>query len=181
MNGGTQRPSHPAGRGTDRHGGAGDSEVLWQMRRALGRQLAALRNRAGFSQWELAPLTGYSRSTLSDAELGRHRLRREFWLRCDELLSAEGRLARSYDRIETTAALVRQQALTTAQVARDQRASARLRAVRPLAPGEAGDRGPASGPDPAASPLASQTCPHCHQRIEVVIVPAAPAADPRRR
>jgi DNA-binding XRE family transcriptional regulator len=159
----------------------GDSEVLWQMRRALGRQLAALRNRSGFSQWELAPLTGYSRSTLSDAELGRHRLRREFWLRCDELLSAEGGLAGSYDRIETTAALIRQRVLSTAQVARDQRASARLRSVRPLVPAEADDRGPVRGPGPAGSPLASQTCPHCHQRITVVMVAAAPAADRRRR
>jgi transcriptional regulator with XRE-family HTH domain len=152
------------------------------MRRALGRQLAALRNRAGFSQWELAPLTGYSRSTLSDAELGRHRLRREFWLRCDEVLSADGRLTGSYDRIETTAALIRQRALSAAQVARDQRASVRLRAVRPVAPAETGDGGPlsapATGPDLAGSPLPGQTCPHCDQPIAVVIVPAAPAASP---
>jgi DNA-binding XRE family transcriptional regulator len=151
------------------------------MRRALGRQLAVLRHRAGFSQWELAPLTGYSRSTLSDAELGRHRLRREFWLRCDELLSAEGGLAGSYDRIETAAGLIRRQALSTAQVARDQRASAGLRAVRPVTPAGGGDRGPVGGPDPAGSPLPSQTCPHCHGWIAVVIVPAAPAADPHRR
>src|ERR1700753_3671875 len=79
------------------------AESLLQMRRALGRQLAAQRNRGGPSQWDLAPLTGYSRSTLSDAELGRHRLRREFWVRCDELLKAEGRLVASYDRIRTAA------------------------------------------------------------------------------
>ena len=168
MKAGRQRGRHPAGRGTESPGPAGDSEILGQLRRALGRQLAALRSRAGFSQWELAPLTGYSRSTLSDAELGRHRLRRQFWLRCDELLSGDGRLVGSYDRIETTAALIRQRAVSTAQVARDQRMPVRLRAVRPL------DR-----PDPVGSPLPSQTCPHCHQRIAVVIVPAAPAAGPR--
>ena len=78
------------------------------MRRALGRQLAAMRNRAGLSQWDLAPLTGYSRSTLSDAELGRHRLRREFWLRCDGLLQGEGRLVASYDRIESAGAVLQQ-------------------------------------------------------------------------
>ncbi len=47
------------------------SERIWEQRRALGRRLASLRSRSGFSQWEFAPLTGYSRSTLSDAELGR--------------------------------------------------------------------------------------------------------------
>jgi len=70
------------GRGLD--SGRPHSEQVWEQRRALGRRLAALRSRSGFSQWEFAPLTGYSRSTLSDAELGRHRLRREFWERCDE-------------------------------------------------------------------------------------------------
>ena len=104
------------------------------MRRALGQQLAAMRNRAGLSQWELAPLTGYSRSTLSDAELGRYRLRREFWLRCDELLRADGRLVASYDRIETAAAIMHQHARSTAELARDQDAAARLQAVRPAPP-----------------------------------------------
>ena len=166
---------------------AGDAEVLRPLRRALGRQLAALRNRAGFSQWDLAPLTGYSRSTLSDAELGRHRLRREFWLRCDELLSADGYLTGCYDRIEITAALIRQRHLSAAQVARDQlvpvqlRAQlvpVQLRAVRALAPAEARDCGPVAGPDAARSPPPSLTCPHCHQRITVIFVPAEPAAGP---
>ena len=115
-------------------GAPGDAETVGQMRRALGQQLAAMRNRAGLSQWELAPLTGYSRSTLSDAELGRHRLRREFWLRCDELLKADSRLVASYDRIETAAAIMRQRARSTAELARDQDASARLQAVRPAPP-----------------------------------------------
>ena len=116
------------------------------MRRALGRQLAAMRNRAGLSQWDLAPLTGYSRSTLSDAELGRHRLRREFWLRCDGLLKADGRLVAAYDRIETAAAVISQRARSTAQLARDQHASARLQAVtrRPAGPGAG--RGQPAGP-----------------------------------
>ncbi len=117
------------------------TESLLQMRRALGRQLAAMRNRAGLSQWDLAPLTGYSRSTLSDAELGRHRLRREFWLRCDGLLQGEGRLVASYDQIESAGAVLEQRSGHTAQRARDQLVSARLRAVRPF-------------PEPPAAPLA---------------------------
>ena len=48
--------------------GHGRSERIWEQRLALGRRLAALRSRSGFSQWD-SPITGYSRSTLSDAEL----------------------------------------------------------------------------------------------------------------
>jgi hypothetical protein len=121
-------------------------QSLLQMRRALGRQLAAMRNRAGLSQWDLAPLTGYSRSTLSDAELGRHRLRREFWLRCDGLLQGEGRLVASYDQIESAGAVLRQRSGHSAQQARDQLVSARLRAVRPF-------------PDPAPAPAPAAPAP----------------------
>ena len=154
----------------------GDAETVAQMRRALGQQLAAMRNRAGLSQWELAPLTGYSRSTLSDAELGRHRLRREFWLRCDELLKADSRLVASYDRIETAAAIMRPRARSTAELARDQDASARLQAVRPApAPVSADD----TGRDPAGSLAAMEACPHCRRPIAVLVVPAA--AGPGRR
>jgi transcriptional regulator with XRE-family HTH domain len=158
------------------------TESLLQMRRALGRQLAALRNRAGLSQWDLAPLTGYSRSTLSDAELGRHRLRREFWLRCDQLLKADSRLLASYDRIETAAAVLEQRARGSAQLAREQLArdqltreqptrdqgpTARLRAVEPVA----ADHEP--GP---SSRVAMEACPHCRRPIAVLIVPSAPPA-----
>jgi DNA-binding XRE family transcriptional regulator len=145
------------------------AESLLQMRRALGRQLAAMRNRAGLSQWDLAPLTGYSRSTLSDAELGRHRLRREFWVRCDELLKAESRLVASYDRIESAGAVLRQRARTTTQLAREQRASARLRAVHPVREQEAAPAEPHRG-----SRVAMESCPHCRRPIAVLIVPSVP-------
>ena len=123
------------GRGTE-PGGSTDSgrphdERVWEQRRALGRRLAALRSRSGFSQWEFAPLTGYSRSTLSDAELGRHRLRREFWQRCDEALMSEGVLTAAYDRIETLATAVRRSARIQAQAVREEKASRRLQALLP--------------------------------------------------
>jgi transcriptional regulator with XRE-family HTH domain len=150
------------------------------MRRALGRQLAALRNRAGLSQWDLAPLTGYSRSTLSDAELGRHRLRREFWLRCDHLLKADSRLLACYDRIETAAAVLEQRARGSAELAREQvarervaregGATARLRAVQPAGH----ERAPAE-PGPS-SRVAMEACPHCRRPIAVLIVPSRPPA-----
>ena len=110
------------------------SERVWEQRRALGRQLASLRSRSGFSQWEFAPLTGYSRSTLSDAELGRHRLRREFWERCDSALMTDGVLTAVYDRIEVAATALRRSARSQAQAAREEQAARRLQALLP-APG----------------------------------------------
>ena len=110
------------------------SERVWEQRRALGRRLASLRSRSGFSQWEFAPLTGYSRSTLSDAELGRHRLRREFWERCDSALMTDGVLTAVYDRIEVAATALRRSARSQAQAAREEQAARRLQALLP-APG----------------------------------------------
>ncbi len=117
------------GRSTDP--GAPHAERVWEQRRALGRRLASLRSRSGFSQWEFAPLTGYSRSTLSDAELGRHRLRREFWQRCDEALMSDDVLTAAYDRIEALAMAVRRTARSQAQAAREEQASRRLQALLP--------------------------------------------------
>lgn len=153
-------------------------ERVWEQRRALGRRLASLRSRAGFSQWEFAPLTGYSRSTLSDAELGRHRLRREFWMRCDEALSVGGALVTAYDQIEAVAAVVRRKARIQAQRTREEQASQRLKALLP-AGAEAEAVMPAISAVPVvaadAPPAAVEQCPHCHQPVTIMIV-AAPAA-----
>jgi Helix-turn-helix domain len=131
------------GRGLD--SGRPHSEHVWEQRRALGRRLAALRSRSGFSQWEFAPLTGYSRSTLSDAELGRHRLRREFWERCDGALASGGMLIAAYDQIEAQATEARRRARSRAQAAREEQASRRLQSLlHTRAHGEAAS-GPAAG------------------------------------
>ena len=175
-------PPARAARAARAAGPADGAETVTQMRRALGRQLAAMRNRAGLSQWDLAPRTGYSRSTLSDAELGRHRQRREFWLCCDGLLKADGRLVAAYDRTETAAAVISQRARSTAQLARDQHASARVQAVHPVAGGGtrelAGDNRPdppgGQGREPGGSLLAMEACPHCRRPIAVLVVPAGP-------
>lgn len=183
------RPAHGLGdrshlgagaHGADRAHGASRSERIWEQRRALGRRLAALRSRAGFSQWEFAPLTGYSRSTLSDAELGRHRLRREFWQRCDDALRADGALIAAYDRIEVQASAARRSARSQAQAAREEQASQRLHALLPDQPGPAREPGAAREPSPAAlestDPEAPRTvverCPHCRQPVTVMIMPA---------
>jgi helix-turn-helix protein len=185
------------GRGTEQ-GGSTDSgpphaERVWEQRRALGRRLAALRSRSGFSQWEFAPLTGYSRSTLSDAELGRHRLRREFWQRCDEALTSEGVLTAAYDRIEALATAVRRSTRIQAQAVREEKASRRLEALLPASSAEglgglglggaglsgAGLGGAGLGEAVPSPPAVMKRCPHCHQPVAVIIVAAAsPAASP---
>jgi transcriptional regulator with XRE-family HTH domain len=168
----------------DRSHTAGRSERIWEQRRALGRRLAALRSRAGFSQWEFAPLTGYSRSTLSDAELGRHRLRREFWQRCDDALRADGALIAAYDRIEAQATAARRSARSQAQAAREEQASQRLHALLPGLPEPAEGVPPnppaaepaiaavPAGDDPQAPRTVVEQCPHCRQPVTVMIVPA---------
>ncbi|MGO9782921.1 MAG: helix-turn-helix domain-containing protein [Streptosporangiaceae bacterium] len=137
------------GRGLDT--GRPHAEHVWEQRRALGRRLAALRSRSGFSQWEFAPLTGYSRSTLSDAELGRHRLRREFWERCDEALASGGMLIAAYDQIEAQALEVRRHARSRVQAAREEQASRRLQSLlHARAAGEAPGGLAAGAPVPEA-------------------------------
>jgi len=69
-------------------------------RRALGRQLAALRDAAGLTQHDLAPLVGYGRSTVGTVEIGKQRVPRRFWIRCDEIFATGGVLTEGYDRIE---------------------------------------------------------------------------------
>lgn len=151
------------GRGLD--SGRPHAEHVWEQRRALGRRLAALRSRSGFSQWEFAPLTGYSRSTLSDAELGRHRLRREFWERCDEALASGGLLIAAYDQIEAQAMEVRRRARSRAQAARDEQASRRLQSL--LHARAAADR---AGGAAAGSPVPEALTPD---------VQVGPAPDPQ--
>jgi transcriptional regulator with XRE-family HTH domain len=162
----------------DRSHVASRSERIWEQRRALGRRLAALRSRAGFSQWEFAPLTGYSRSTLSDAELGRHRLRREFWQRCDDALRADGALIAAYDRIEVQASAARRSARSQAMAVREEQASQRLHALLPDEPSPAAPESTvleSSAPestDPEAPRTVVERCPHCRQPVTVMIMPA---------
>ena len=91
-------------------------------RRALGRQLAALRDAAGLTQHDLAPLVGYGRSTVGTVEIGKQRVPRRFWLRCDEIFATGGVLTEEYDRIE---ALERDAARATARGLEDGRSADR--------------------------------------------------------
>lgn len=82
-------PSLVAGRG-----GVAGSAVA---RRDLGRRLAGVRKAAGFTQEALAGRVGYSRSTVSSAEIGHRDIARVFWVRCDQVVKTPS--ARSFDTI----------------------------------------------------------------------------------
>lgn len=89
--------------------------------RGLGRQLASLRQAAGFTQHQLAELVGYSRGTLSSAESGRFDQARRFWQRIDDTLNGQGRLVGSYDDIRFRVAARREQQALAQRVERDTR------------------------------------------------------------
>jgi DNA-binding XRE family transcriptional regulator len=66
----------------------------------LGQQLARLRREAGHTQESFARVIGgYARATVADAERGRRNLSRDFWRRCDEALTAHGRLVSAFDEM----------------------------------------------------------------------------------
>ncbi|MGH3887640.1 MAG: helix-turn-helix domain-containing protein [Pseudonocardiaceae bacterium] len=70
------------------------------LKRALGRQLAAMRQAAEIGQQEVAHKTGYSRSSVAHAEAGRQLLTRDFWKTADGLLQADGALIAGFERVQ---------------------------------------------------------------------------------
>jgi transcriptional regulator with XRE-family HTH domain len=132
-----------------------DSDNIAAMQRELGRQLAALRRQAGLTQHALATLTGFSRSTVSLAEIGRQSQAREFWQACDETLGTGSALSAGVDQIEAVRDAERHAAARAAQEAREARALAALVVAR--------DR---SGV--AASVTAVQACPHCGGGVTIL-------------
>jgi transcriptional regulator with XRE-family HTH domain len=154
------------------------AEQVRVMRLSLGRELAALRRDAGYSQRQLAPLTGYARSTLSDAELGRHHVRRDFWERCQRVLRADSVLTGRYDQIEAVVAAWRAEALRASQAVREQRAAREQLAAtegRPPAwPGMPPAVGDGGAPEVPASIVTVQLCPACRQPLAVITVLAPP-------
>jgi ribosome-binding protein aMBF1 (putative translation factor) len=160
------------------------AEQVREMRRDLGRGLAARRREVGFSQRQLAPLTGYARSTLSDAELGRHHVRRDFWERCERVLGVDGELTSRYDQIEAVAAAWRAAEIRAVQAARMERAAAWPPdpsagaengaipgAGWPAVPPAVGQNGATRAP---ASVVTVQHCPACRYPVAVITVLAAP-------
>jgi len=131
------------------------SESISQMEHALGQQLGALRCQAGWSQNDLAGDTGYSRAAVCHAELGRHCPSRDFWVRCDVALHANGVLVAGWDQIEATRLAEQRAAALAAQNAREARA---LEVMTGLA--RQGDVG--------ARVTGLQACPHCGTKMSVV-------------
>lgn len=84
-------------------------------RKALGMQLAELRGAAGYTQTDLAPAVAYSRSQVANVEAGHHSASREFWSKCDEVLSTGGELCAAYDEIEALRRAGHRHAATAAQ------------------------------------------------------------------
>jgi DNA-binding XRE family transcriptional regulator len=83
-----------------------DPQQVTEARRALGAQLALLREAAGYTQWELAPRVLHSRSTVANVETGHQLGTRDFWKIADQILHADGALLRGYEQVQ---ALIRRQ------------------------------------------------------------------------
>src|SRR5579875_586732 len=94
---------------------AAEVDLVEQAWHTLGPQLAASRRAAGLNQEQLAAATGYSRSTIANAETGRQHVQRQFWTRCDAALSTGTALTRGHDDITS---LTRRTEATTALAAR---------------------------------------------------------------
>jgi DNA-binding XRE family transcriptional regulator len=140
-------------------------ELVAQMFRDLGRQLAALRHQARLTQHGLAALIGYSRSAVSLAEIGRDCQAPEFWQACDKALDTGGALAAARDRIEQIRSDLDRAAAIAAQKAREARALAAMAM--------------AAAPRLNAGVAAVQPCPHCGNQVTVLatLIPAEPPAD----
>src|SRR6266542_2579340 len=92
-----------------------EPEEVTEARRDLGARLARLRHAKGISQHRFAPLTHYGRSTVANVETGRQKASRDFWQRCDELLSTGGVLVRAFDDLELRARRAALQTSTRSQ------------------------------------------------------------------
>lgn len=142
------------------------------MQRELGRQLAALRRQARLTQQQLAARAGFSRSTVSVAEIGRQAHAREFWAACDKALGTGRVLTGGFAQIEAVRGTQQRAAARAAQEVREAQALAAL--------AEARQRGRIE-----TTVTAVQACPRCGQDVIVLTTlipsPAGPAAPPAGR
>ena len=142
------------------------------MQRELGRQLAALRRQARLTQQQLAARAGFSRSTVSVAEIGRQAHAREFWAACDKALGTGRVLTDGFTQIEAVRGTQQRAAARAAQEVREAQALAALAEARQHGRIE-------------TAVTAVQACPRCGQDVIVLTTlipsPAAPAAPPAGR
>ena len=144
----------------------GDSGSIAAMQRELGRQLAALRRQAGLTQHGLAALAGFSRTTISMAEIGRQSQAREFWEACDKALDTSGTLTAGADQIDAVRDAEQRAAACAAQEAREARALAALTAAQDHSSVRAGV-------------TAVQACPHCGGEVTVLTTLIPDTAPPQ--
>ena len=78
-----------------------DSTHVLELRRALGCCLVACRQAAQWSQSKLADEMHYHRTAISHLEAGPHPAPREFWVRVDTVLGANGALITAYEAVQT--------------------------------------------------------------------------------
>ena len=95
-----------------------DPEAIAEAKLALGRQLAACREAAGYNQHQLAPLIHFGRSTIANAETGYSTCSRTFWERCDQALHADGGLLRGYDHLQALISTQRAQVVELTEAKR---------------------------------------------------------------
>jgi hypothetical protein len=88
-----------------------DPPEITEARRALGVQLATLREAAGYTQWQFAPLVLHSRSTVANVETGHQPGTRDFWASADRAVNANGALLQGYEQLQ---ALIRRRREDTA-------------------------------------------------------------------
>jgi transcriptional regulator with XRE-family HTH domain len=132
-----------------------DSGSIAGMGRELGRQLAAYRRQAGLTQHGLAALAGFSRTTVSMAEIGHGYQARQFWEACDKALDTGGALTTCAGQHDAVRDAERRAAARAAQEARQAQALAPLAAPR----AHNGAR---------AAIAAVQPCPHCGGHVTVL-------------
>jgi len=145
-----------------------DSDNITAMQRELGRQLAALRHKAGLTQQSLAGLTGFSRTAIAMAETGRQSQARQFWEACDKALDTGGVLGAGAGQIDEVRDAEQRAAARAAQEAREARALATHAAAEQL-----------SGVTAAVTTV--QPCPHCGGEVAVLttLIPQGLAARER--
>ncbi|WP_373462473.1 Scr1 family TA system antitoxin-like transcriptional regulator [Streptomyces sp. V3I7] len=84
-----------------------ESEQAGDLNRAVGKQIKLLRERAGFTQRELADRLGYSEDLVSSLERGRRTPQREFLEAADEFFDAGGLLKATAEDVEKAKARAR--------------------------------------------------------------------------
>jgi transcriptional regulator with XRE-family HTH domain len=132
-----------------------DSGSIAARGRELGRQLAALRRQAGLTQHALAALVGFSRTTVSMAEIGHGYQARQFWEACDKVLDTGGALTTGADQLDAVRDAERRAAARAVQAARE------AQALAPLA-------APSDHSGARAAIAAVQPCPHCGGQVTVL-------------